>query len=150
MHPYGCQSHGMRSLTGSPPRGQALFASTAVTHRPLLQSPHLRDPRTAPALLRPFTQEEPGQGMESAAALGRSPQWSAPPERQRAQSHLQAEPAPQRAADLQAGLAAPLAIRTQYLQFTHPAVDLRGPHSACARDCQVPGHPAWSTVDEKA
>lgn len=41
----GCQSRGMRSLTGSPPRGQALFTSTAITHRPLLQSPHLRAPR---------------------------------------------------------------------------------------------------------
>lgn len=148
MHPYGVPVtwHAFSHWVTSPRAG------TVHEHcdHPQTFTAVPPPPRPAPALLRPFTQEEPGQGMESAAALGRSPQWSAPPERQRAQSRLQAEPAPQRAADLQAGLAAPLAIRTQYFQFTHPAVDLRRPHSACTQDCQVPGHPAWSPVDEKA
>lgn len=54
----------------------------------------------------------------------------------RLQSGLQAEPAPQGAADLQAGLAAITAItavRTPHIQLTHLPIDLRGPHSACAQ-----------------
>lgn len=60
---------------------------------------------------------------------------------------LQAEPAPQGAADLQAGLAALTAVRTPHIQFAHLSIDLCRPHSACA---QVPSCPAWHSVYCKA
>lgn len=56
----------------------------------------------------------------------------------RGRSDLQAEPAPQGAADLQAGLAALITVGTQHVQLTHLPIDLCGPHSACAWDGQVP------------
>lgn len=39
-------------------------------------------------------------------------------------SGLQAKPAPQRAVDLQAGLAALITVRTQHVQLTHLTIDL--------------------------
>lgn len=59
------------------------------------------------------------------------------------QSDLKAEPAPQRAADLQAGLTALVAVGTQHIQLTHLTIDLRGPHAACVQDSRDPWHPAW-------
>lgn len=55
-----------------------------------------------------------------------------------ARSDLQAEPAPQGAADLQTGLAAVITVGTQHVQLTHLPIDLCGPHSACVQDGQVP------------
>ena len=70
-----------------------------------------------------------GPRVESAAAPGCG-SHRPHPRGSGARSGLQAEPAPQRAADLQAGLAALRAVGTQHLQLTHPPVDLRGPRQS--------------------
>lgn len=58
------------------------------------------------------------------AALGCGCPLSALTEWLEEKSGLQAEPVPQRTVDLQARLAALIAVRTQHIQLTHPTIDL--------------------------
>lgn len=75
----------------------------------------------------PFVGKVTEKWVGSVVALGYGHPPSAPT------GELQAEPVPQRAADLQAGFAVLVTVRTQHIQLTHLTIDLRGPHSACAR-----------------
>lgn len=62
--------------------------------------------------------------MESVVALECGCPLSALTDWLGGKSGLQAEPVSQRAVDLQAGLAALIAIRTQHIQLTHLTIDL--------------------------
>lgn len=71
-----------------------------------------------------FTSEATEKRMELVVGRGCFCPLSALTEWLGEKSGLQTEPVPQRAVDLQAGLAALIAVRTQHIQLTHLTIDL--------------------------
>lgn len=86
---------------------------------------------------------KPGVGgwMEARMALESCHRLSSP-RVAAAPSGLEAEPAPERAADLQAGLAEFIAVGAQHVLLTHPPVDLRTTPSLCLGLQPSGAHPA--------